>query len=98
MLTWPVVARKYPGCQNASSDVGDNDDARMVASRWVTEVGLIGRQAHSISLSGTCQNLRISRTDTESFDVDDAKNILAVIAEGLDPLRVDVFVSEQLHR
>ena len=58
----------------------------MVASRWVAEVGLIGCQEYSISLSGTCQNLRISRTDTESLDVDDANNIVAVVAEGLDPL------------
>ena len=70
----------------------------MVVGRRVVEIGLIRRQEDSIPLGCPREHGRVSRTHAEFLDVDDAHKVVAVVAERLDPLRIDVFVSEQPNR
>ena len=63
-----------------------------------TTVVMIRRQEDSIPLGCPREDVRVSRTHAELLDIDDTNNVVAVVAERLDPLCLDVFVSEQLHR
>ena len=70
----------------------------MIVGRWVAEIGLVRRQEDSIPLGCPRENVRVSRTHAELFNVDDTNNVVAAVAERLDPLCLDVFVSKQVRR
>jgi hypothetical protein len=70
----------------------------MVIDRRVAEVGLIRRPEDSIPLGCRREDARVTRTHAEFLDIDDTNYVVAVIAQRLDLLCFDVFVSKQLHR